>query len=67
MASDDLIIVYHSSLVTFIMAVVLKNKHQIAQLREAGRLVAQTYEVLRPHIVPGVTTGELDRIASTLR
>jgi methionyl aminopeptidase len=45
------------------MAVVLKNKHQIAHLREAGRLVAHTYDVLRPHIVPGVTTAELDRIA----
>jgi methionyl aminopeptidase len=45
------------------MAIVLKNKHQIVLMREAGRVVAQTYEVLRPHIVPGVTTGELDRIA----
>lgn len=45
------------------MAVVLKSPHQIALMREAGRVVAQTFEVLRPHIVPGVTTGELDQIA----
>jgi methionyl aminopeptidase len=45
------------------MAVLLKSRQEIAHLREAGRLVAQTYEVLRPRVVPGVTTGELDKIA----
>lgn len=45
------------------MAVTLKSKQEIAQLRQAGRLVAETYEVLRPHIVPGTTTAELDSIA----
>ena len=47
----------------FPMAIVLRSREQIAKLREAGRLVAQTYEVLRPRVVPGVTTRELDRIA----
>ena len=41
----------------------IKSRQQVAQLRKAGRIVAETYEVLRPHIVPGVTTGELDKIA----
>ena len=45
------------------MAVIYKTQPQIAQLREAGRLVAETYEVLRPHVVPGVSTAELDRLA----
>src|ERR671934_208091 len=45
------------------MAVLLHSRRQIAKLREAGRLVAQTYEVLRPQVQPGVTTRELDRIA----
>ena len=45
------------------MAVLIKTREQIARLREAGRIVAQTYEMLRPHVVPGVTTGELDRLA----
>lgn len=45
------------------MAVLLKSRKEITQLREAGRIVAQTYEVLRSYIVPGVTTGKLDRIA----
>ncbi|HWQ13116.1 MAG TPA: type I methionyl aminopeptidase [Roseiflexaceae bacterium] len=45
------------------MAVVLRSRQQIARMREAGRLVARTFEALRPHVRPGVTTRELDRIA----
>jgi len=43
--------------------VMIKSLQQVAQLRKAGRTVAETYEVLRPYIVPGVTTAELDKIA----
>src|SRR5881227_2019332 len=43
--------------------VTLKSREQIEQLRKAGRIVAETYEVLRPHLVPGVTTAEIDKIA----
>src|SRR5438270_928603 len=45
------------------MAIMLKSRQEIAHLCEAGRIVAETYEVLRPHIVPGMNTAELDRIA----
>ena len=45
------------------MAIVIKTTEEIAKLREAGRIVAETYEVLRPMIQPGVTTAELDRAA----
>src|SRR5271166_3915185 len=45
------------------MAVTLKSPKDIATLRDAGRIVAETYEALRPHVVPGVTTADLDRIA----
>lgn len=45
------------------MAVMLKSRQEIAKLREAGRLVAQTFEVMRPYVKPGVTTLELDQIA----
>ena len=45
------------------MSITLKSRQQIAQLRDAGRLVAETFEVLREHITAGVTTAELDRIA----
>lgn len=45
------------------MAVILKSRQEIGGLREAGRVVAETYDVLRPHIVPGTSTAELDQIA----
>ncbi|GHO72920.1 methionine aminopeptidase [Ktedonobacter sp. SOSP1-85] len=45
------------------MAVMMKSRQEIAKLREAGRLVAQTFEVMRPYVKPGVTTLELDQIA----
>lgn len=45
------------------MAVILKSPAEIAQMREAGRIVAETYNVLAPHIQANVTTAELDQIA----
>lgn len=45
------------------MAITLKSQKQIDMLREAGQIVANTFEVLRGHIKPGVTTAELDSIA----
>ncbi|MFI5272932.1 MAG: type I methionyl aminopeptidase [Ktedonobacterales bacterium] len=45
------------------MAVTIKTPQQVALLREAGRIVAETYETLRSQVVPGVTTAELNRIA----
>ena len=45
------------------MPIILKSRQQIAQLREAGRLVAETFAVMQEYVVPGVSTGELDRIA----
>lgn len=45
------------------MAVILKSRQEIAGLREAGRLVAATYDVLRPYVVAGTSTAELDKIA----
>lgn len=45
------------------MAIILKSPAQIELLRAAGQLVRQTFNVLRDHIRPGVTTAELDAIA----
>lgn len=45
------------------MSIELKTREQIAIMREAGRIVAEVYEVLRPHVVTGVTTLDLDRMA----
>lgn len=45
------------------MPVTLKSRQQLERLRDAGRLVAQTFAMLRNHIRPGVTTAELDALA----
>src|SRR5438309_778140 len=47
------------------VGVIIKSERQIAGLRKAGRLVAETYDVLREHVKPGVTTGELDEVAES--
>jgi|SRR5690554_3298655 len=40
----------------------LKTPSQIAIMRKAGKIVADTLELMRENVRPGVTTGELDRI-----
>jgi methionyl aminopeptidase len=45
------------------MAVILKSAEEIAGLRDAGRIVAETYEYLDQYMGPGVATMELDRRA----
>ena len=44
------------------MAVSIKTPEEIEKMRVAGRLAAEVLEMIEPHVVPGVTTGELDRI-----
>jgi methionyl aminopeptidase len=45
------------------MAITLKSQRQIELMRQAGSIVADTFEILRDHVRPGVTTAELDRLA----
>ncbi len=45
------------------MPISIKNADEIEGMRRAGRLAAEVLDVLAPHVVPGVTTDELDRIA----
>lgn len=45
------------------MPINIKTPKEIELMRQAGRIVAQTLELLREHVKPGVTTGELDEIA----
>jgi methionyl aminopeptidase len=40
--------------------IALKSRREIAQLREAGRIVARVHEALREMVRPGVTTAELN-------
>jgi methionyl aminopeptidase len=44
------------------MSVSLKSPEDIAQMRVAGRLAAEVLDYITPHVRPGVTTGELDRL-----
>ena len=39
----------------------IRNKSEIAQLREAGRMTAECMQYLSTLIQSGITTGELDR------
>jgi methionyl aminopeptidase len=41
----------------------IKSKTEIQGLREAGRIVAQTFEIIREEIHPGVELRQLDKIA----
>jgi methionyl aminopeptidase len=45
------------------MAITIKSAAEIEGMRVAGRLAAEVLDLLTPHVVPGVTTLALDRIA----
>jgi methionyl aminopeptidase len=40
----------------------LKTPDEIEKMRVAGRLAAEVLQMIEPHVQPGVTTDELDRI-----
>lgn len=44
------------------MAIIIKTAEEIDKMRIVGHLAAEVLEMVEPHIQPGVTTGELDRI-----
>lgn len=44
------------------MSVTIKTTDEIAKMRVAGRLAAEVLEMVEPHVRPGVTTNEIDRI-----
>jgi methionyl aminopeptidase len=44
------------------MAVNLKSPQEIEKMRLAGRLASEVLDFIAPHVRPGVTTGELDRL-----
>jgi methionyl aminopeptidase len=45
------------------LKIVLKSDRDLAAMRKAGRLVAQTLQSVREQVRPGVSTAELDRFA----
>ena len=44
------------------MPVTIKTPEEIEKMRVAGRLAGEVLQMIRPHVVPGVSTDELDRI-----
>ena len=45
------------------MRIPRKNTREITKMRDAGRLVAETFALIREHIAPGVTLRDLDRLS----
>jgi methionyl aminopeptidase len=43
-------------------AVTIKTPEEVEGMRRAGRLAAEVLDMIGEHVVPGVTTGELDAI-----
>jgi methionyl aminopeptidase len=44
------------------MHITIKSPEDQLKMREAGRLAAEVLDMIGPHVVPGVTTDELDRL-----
>jgi len=44
------------------MSATIKNAEEIEKMRVAGQLAGEVLTMIRPHVIPGITTGELDRI-----
>jgi methionyl aminopeptidase len=44
------------------MSIIIKTPDEIEKMRVAGRLAAEVLEMIAPHVQPGITTAELDRI-----
>ena len=44
------------------MTVTIKNAEEIEKMRVAGKLAADVLEFIQPHVTPGITTNELDKL-----
>jgi len=44
------------------MSVTIKNEDDIRKMRVAGKLAAEVLDFITPHVQPGVTTEEIDRL-----
>ena len=48
------------------MAITIKNEHEIALMRESGRLLALVHEEMCKELKEGMTTKDIDRICETI-
>src|SRR5690606_1026517 len=44
------------------MTVTIKTPDEIEKMRIAGRMAAEVLEMIEPHVQPGISTAELDRL-----
>ncbi len=44
------------------MSIIIKTPEDIEKMRVAGRLAAEVLDFIEPHVKPGITTDELDRL-----
>jgi len=44
------------------MSYSIKTDEEITRMRVAGKLAADVLDMITPHVLPGITTGELDKI-----
>ena len=44
------------------MSIIIKTEEEIAKMRIAGKLAAEVLEMIKPYVVPGVTTNQLDKL-----
>ena len=44
------------------MPITIKTPEEVAKMRTAGRLAAEVLEMIGPHVIPGITTNELNDI-----
>jgi methionyl aminopeptidase len=44
------------------MPVTIKTPDEIVKMRVAGRLAGEVLQMIRPHVTPGISTSELDRL-----
>ena len=45
------------------MAITLKTAADLASMRIAGRLASEVLDMLTPHVRPGISTEQLDKLA----
>ena len=44
------------------MTIQIKSREDIEKMQVAGRLAAEVLDFIAPHVKPGITTEELDRL-----
>ena len=44
------------------MSIAIKTAEQIEKMRVAGKLAASVLEMIKPHVIVGVSTGYLDQL-----